>query len=1701
MVMKGASLTEVAVPRLPGFELKEILGRGAYSVVYRAARDGSTFAVKILRNVKAGEEAEATLRFRREAAALARVNHPGVVKVVEVNESDGSPFLVMELVEGGTLAEMLRRGPLSEADIVRLGRSIAGGLAEIHRRGLVHRDIKPANILVRPSGEASIIDFGFVADAKTTADAERQAVGTFLYSAPEQTGILRRPVDGRADLYALGAVLFECAAGRPPFQAESVSELLRMHLAVAPPNVRELNPAMGEVFAEIIAKLLSKDPDDRYRTGGGLADDLQHLADLEAARRAGKPVELATKDSTVRITDVPLVGRAVEVHKLRSLWQRVKQGHGGMVQVEGESGSGKTRLVRELLETARGEGAVVLFGKAQMFERLPFGPLREAVEEHASRLLRAPEEENARALFAIRKAAGEFAPVIRRLSPSLQRLLGDSSDIRPLDPAAEQLRFYEKIAEFFAALPRELGPAILLVDDVQWLDDGTLEVMKRLSPLLETTPLLVATTARNDPKSGPARDKFVAAMGNAIVERFSLEPLSVEAVAELVAVHLGGKRLDPSVVERIAAQSNGNPLFVAEYVRTLAENGMLRPTAAGWVVDAARFHKMTLPTDVLELLVGRLAAISPAAASVLSCAAVIGFEVQSDVLQGVAGALSMEKSLVQNAIEESLQSNLIEPSIVGYRFFHDRVHEALLKQLSGENERDLNQAVAEYLDAHDDGSQNRVFALARHYAKGDAEKHRARVFETSFDAGVKALETFSNDAAFEHLERAVNVARDLGITGEKLNLAREHFGVACTRAGRAEQAYEQFQAALAETTDAVDVARLRYLHGYAHSTAGKHAQAWDEFQQALATLGAALPTGKILQRLSVWWHLTAYLILFATGFGFGKASGKARAKREAVARIYEASRLIGYMVGQPFLTAQILTRELHNGIYLGASPRFAKALVYYSFGVLSLRGDHMMRSVERYSRLGLSMANQLGDPEAIAYCEYYAALADEIVGKVDEARRRYLETVPQAAKHCPPQDLSALIVCIIGAPFFQGQSRDSIEQNLAHRSLLDRAGSINFQALTRAQLYSQYTLLGNFSDALREKEEGDRLAALIPSTKHARVNMLGNEMMVLLDQEEFGPELDERIDEFQKLDPRDYHRRYVFVLIGYARLEQYRRAESEEKKRQGLETLRVAIKIAKERALSNLHRCHVFVLEGALAREKGLDRRARRFFARAQEQAEAASSYWGLWALARERARLASHVGDTANARAQAQVALEIAKRQGWRNRAAQIRREFGLDAVHEGKAQRSALVSPARATDRSVTILEKERYVDSILRVSLASASTLQPIEQARAALDELVKVLGAERAALFEVDEGSQLNLLAARDAHGGDLPNLTGYSRTVVARVQETRAPLVVTGTDEGEALGSESAVAHNLRSIVAAPLILNNKLLGVAYLDSRVVKGLFDQEDVTLLAAVCNHVALAMETARTARLDAQRQALEKDLALTAAVQAFFLPRELGFKTGPFELRGYYRPASTCGGDWWWYDTSGAACNVLVGDVTGHGAAPAMLSASVASFYRALRRVYRDRPTGELLEDLHTALRDVAGGTYHMTLSALTVDEHDGGRARWWNAGAPPILSLLPNGAVDVKLRPGSPIGVAGDWTLGFVEWKLRSQERTLIFTDGIIEQENARGRAIGLKKLSAILAKTRGMTLDCAAQYIADQLKEVQGNKPLADDHTFVLIDFQ
>jgi len=1426
----------------PGLAVHEELGRGAHAVVYRARRFGVDYALKVLHE-SVFPDTSAVTAFRREAALLACVDHPGVVDVHEVGQARGRPYLVMELVEGQTLAEVLLGGSVDEARTVAIATDVADALAAGHRAGLTHRDIKPHNIMILSDGRAKLIDFGLAVRTAATV-AEGEIAGTFSYSAPEQTGMLKRLVDGRSDLYSLGVVLFRCVTGRLPFLATDVGELLRQHTVETPPDVRQLRPELSAAFAAMVAKLLAKDPDDRYQTGEGLVADLRALA-------AGslRPEALGGADAPAGTLETPLVGRTAELAELIGRWSRAQAGQGGIALVAGPPGGGKSRLVRELIATVGAEGQLTLHAKCSPDDPVPMSPVRAAVERYLAELDYLPPAERDVALDRVRAAAGRGASLLGALSPVLAAVLSAPE----LPDEDRQDQFAVAVATFLVGLATRAGGGVLCLDDVQWLDAGTRRVLHHLTAELTDSPLLVVATARDDAASRDAYRAFQAEFDALTDTSLVLQPLDDAAMTQLIGAHLGGAALTPGLSAALVPRIGGNPFTADEYVRALIDAGLIRPSWGTWVLEEGGLDGLDLPDNVLDLILARVTGLGKQTRVLLVAAAALGIRVRPADLARIR---RVDERLVLSVLRLATDRRLMASDRNGeYTFLHDRIREALLADLDDDGQRALHLRIAQALDEMHAGDPEYIYAIARHYQRADLTRAPAQAYRAGLAAGRLALANHAPHQTLEFLRTAEaaaaagGIATDIGF--------HETYGVAGVRVGRSVEARAHLHQALAMETNPTKRAMLRALISESHHSDWELSEALRAADRALAEIGRALPRHPVALIASTFAMFLVSLAVSWTGIGRGTATGATRERLRIETWALATAAHAAGSSRQMLLTACLAFRQMYPANRIGPSQEYVYAHAHLA-AVAMMTG--LRRLADRMFRRVSSVANRLADPRPVAYVDFVSTVIECTLrnSKVDgNAGLRRLLTERGRWLNAQESFNAAAILC--NQLIHEGHIISALawHDRVRARTHLVRPGVSHPFSHAHA---TARAVNGPGEEADRQLEASRAFLAAHPDNGEELVGYVMAALMSTVEQGQLGEPFERAVRALAaaRLSPRNTWpaQHQIWVSLAYGRLAQWLTAPEQEHALRR-DAARRAVREMRRAAKTPLNKAHYLVIQASYHQLAGVPGKALKLLERADRRAWSLDAPVIGYEVARVRARALLALGNPSKARQHAMTALHLAVDGGWEHRARAVRAEFGLDDAGFHHSSGGQIVSAE----------VYRRRLDALQQVSLAAATVVEPRALARVALRETIGILRAERAFLFLVDaDTGQLRPQLGCDAAGTELDELTEYGASLVARVRDSGEPLVVTGTDDGETHGSRSAQVHGLRSIIIAPLRLKGRLLGVVYLDSRVAKGIFTLDDVGILMAITNHVAVSLETARAAQLEVAVEAArqQRDLA---------------------------------------------------------------------------------------------------------------------------------------------------------------------------------------------------------------------------------------------
>ncbi len=729
------------------YRLEEEIGRGGMGVIYRAHDTllDRQVAVKVLTDLGLG--AEGRERLRREAQAAAKLNHPNIVSIYDVDEIDNQPCIVMELVPG----ETLQAGPPREIEaVVAVARQVCAALDHAHAHGIIHRDLKPENILVAPDGTVKLMDFGLARSRGASRLTEEGVlVGTVFYLAPEQA--MGQAIDGRADLYSLGVMLYELAAGRLPFTAGDPVAVISQHLyaPVVPPRAH--NEHIPPALDALIVRLLSKRLEDRPASAAEVLQALEHLDSPSTA----VVEELSLLERIVRGR---LVGRGGELNQLRDLWARAQQGHGHLALISGEPGIGKTRLAREMRVVAQLNGAVVLTGGCYEYEAAaPYLPFVES--------LRAWSEAQPSGL--LRERLGAAAHEVAKLVPEIEARLGPLIPNPPLPPNEERLRLFDNLARFFQALAAAHGLLIVL-DDLHWADQGTLALLHYLLRRLRDARVLILAAYREVEldRAHPLSAALVEWNRERLATRIALGRLAVEETGAMLAALFGQTTVSPELAEAIHHETEGNPFFIEEVVKSLIEQGEIYRVEAGW--DRKAIADLTIPQSIKDAIGRRLNRLSTGCVDVLHIAAALGKVFAFGELAAVAG---VNEDQLLNALDEAGAAQLTRAEGgEAFAFTHDKIREVLYEELNPIRRRRLHQRVGEGLEklyAAPALREARVPDIAHHFIQsGDLQK----ALTYSLEAAAQARRSFALEEALHYYQHAAESAEALGLPDQLASL-------------------------------------------------------------------------------------------------------------------------------------------------------------------------------------------------------------------------------------------------------------------------------------------------------------------------------------------------------------------------------------------------------------------------------------------------------------------------------------------------------------------------------------------------------------------------------------------------------------------------------------------------------------------------------------------------------------------------------------------------------------------------------------------------------------------------------------------------------------------------------------------------------------------------------------------------------------------
>jgi tetratricopeptide (TPR) repeat protein len=983
------------------YVLHERLGIGGMGVVYRAtdrlsgqqvALKRVTIPVGQLEFASQDHGVDPNLALAQEFKALASLRHPHIIHVLDYGfDREHQPFFTMDLLQD---AQTIVAAGQGQALITQVGLLVQAcqALVYLHRRNVLHRDLKPENVLV-VDGQVRLLDFGLsVITSRSMEHLTQTTAGTMAYLAPEL--FQGAPVTQAADLYAVGVMVYEMLAGRHPFDTSNAAVLLN-DILCSPADVRSIG--LGDELTAVLERLLAKTREERYNDPGDV------IRDLCAATGCPAPAEtVEIRESFLQAAQ--FVGRERELEQLSGALDAALAGHGSAWLVGGESGIGKTRLVDELRVLALVKGASVLRGQAIREGGRPFHLWRDVL----------------RGLALTTDLTVREASVFKSLVPQIAEWVGrEVPDAPALDPKATLTRWTWTASQ---VLDRQERPLVVIVEDLQWAGSESLAMLDRLAQRMGSRCILLVGTYRDE-----ERPELPEELPEMRVLR--LERLHEQEVAELSVSMLGPAGQREPVLELLCRETDGNPFYLVEVVRALAEEaGQLE------AVGAMRLPFVVVGAGAPQIVQRRLDFVPAEARPLLELAAVAGSELDLDQLRALAPETDLERWLTACADVAVLAMDAGR-----WRFAHDKLREGVLETLA--DATGLHRRVAQNLEqSFPERAESQAALLAYHYARAE---NWEKAQEFLFKAGDQAGRVAADAEALAHYQDAM---------------------AAYTRA-------------YGDRWEPVQRAALERKMGEALFRRGEHRQALDHLQRSLACLDRPLPTSRWSVRLAILGEIgrqVGHRLLPRLFLGpMGRAASP---EAEEEARAYETIGWIDVFTNlERFLLVNL--RELNVAERGGFVPGVGSG----AQGVGSILDfASLFGLAEVYHRRALALAQQTQDSGALGLAHMGLAVHNWFLGEWNAVLEHCRQADSIYREMGDLHSWGSTLTLLTGASSVQGD----LCQALTHSRNCVRLGQegADPQVLCWG-LYAQgqaHYCLGHLSDAVSVLQEAVRLARSIP---------------------------------------------------------------------------------------------------------------------------------------------------------------------------------------------------------------------------------------------------------------------------------------------------------------------------------------------------------------------------------------------------------------------------------------------------------------------------------------------------------------------------------------------------------------------------------------------------------------------------------------------
>ncbi|MNB83204.1 Serine/threonine-protein kinase PknB [compost metagenome] len=1472
---------------LDNYQILETISDQYAKSVYRC-RDPLSGDTVILKVLKAEfTNPEAVMRFKQEYRLLKELSAQlgGVIKPLKLEETNGFYVMVLEDIHGRSLKEIMETDAPDTATLLRLAIRIVDILGAVHEHNVIHKDIKPSNIIWnRERDVVQLIDFDLAVKLpKEKREFQNSGVleGSIQYISPEQTGRMNRNIDYRSDYYSLGVVLYELMTGSRPYITQEMLEQIYSIIAKeAVPPYQLTGGRVSRELSDIIMKLMEKSSEERYRSAYGIKADLKKVL-------AGESGFVIGEDDRHNVFRIPekIYGREAELARLTEAFRQSVSGQPQLMLVTGEAGVGKTALVHELHKSISEEKGWFAEGKFDQYNRnIPFSAIIQAFRRLVSQLLDNPDAGYKQMIAqALVSGLDGNGILIAGLIPELADWIGVQPEIEPLNPAEETNRFFLTFAKFIEGITLNERPLVLFLDDLQWADYSSLQLVERLLMDHQLRRLFIVCSYRgNEVHEGQLLFTSVAKVEKSRqVGVIRLEPLTVLDVNMLISdtLYSPRERVD-MLAEVIYKRTKGNSFFVSELLKELYRSGYLTfdELQGNWSWQLEQILSLPVNENIVEFLMMKLINLPQEARSMLMLCAAAGSRFDFSLLKLISGE---PRSRIARAIATAVDEELIIPSDASYtmfsgyldetdagpeqelgisfRFAHDRIQQAFYQMLDERDSRQLHLRIGKILldNLSAEEVEERVVDIAAHMNKGlEFIGGRAEINEVirlNLRAARKAKAAFGYDSAYALLESVLPQLPDNAWEDAELPAAEIYRLLA--QCGYLTHHIEEADAACAalleHTAGRMDRAGIYELQADHYMYLGMMKEAIAAGRQGLQEMGIQIP-----QRVGMASVLKELVKIKAALRGRTADDIFASEEMKDPEMLLIMRLLINFIPpafisGETSLFGLAVLKKVGLTLKYGNSPESALAFIGYSM-LLSGFGD--VKGAFEFGRLGIRINDKFNDLQWRGAAHVLYTLFSHTWTEPWDTLQDWFTTSIEASLRTG--DLLYLAHSCFYVNLWNPEMDLATNLQESNRMIAMIESTKYKESLATAQLVRQYyrNLLGEMGDNRSFSDDSFEEVGMLRDLELAKYNSgiaiyYIYKMKLLFTYESY----EEALGYIDKAYPiigalagsafMEEFSLYTFLNLAYSYSGLRGLARSKARRRMKKELGRVR-KWAKH--APGTFRQHEMLMKAEWARISGRDDEAGRYYDLAIEASEQ-GTFVRYKALSNELAAKFYYAKQfnefAAYLLRQSVYYYSIwgakAKIQFLKSKYPDIIRKINTKEFLHG---------------RTVSDYTESIDLDSMIMASQAISKEIELDNLLEALMQIVIKNAGAQRGCI-RMTGGSGLlvegEYLAEEDRISVGVQSRSTFDHlpdSILRQVEESGETLIYNDAfSETQFVNDPYIVGHRPKSMVCMPLINQNKTVAVIYLENNLVTGVFTKERMKIINLLSREMVFSLENA--------------------------------------------------------------------------------------------------------------------------------------------------------------------------------------------------------------------------------------------------------------